>query len=69
VDPQALVEEKETRAKETMYIMGLKSWVFSLSWVVTYMVCFYSDISTDLCKGLNYSTSPRKKTGEPGVCQ
>lgn len=37
---QALVEEKETRAKETMYIMGLKSWVFSISWATTYLVRF-----------------------------
>jgi hypothetical protein len=38
VTVQALVEEKETRAKETMYIMGLKSWVFSISWATTYLV-------------------------------
>lgn len=35
---QAMVEEKETRAKETMHIMGLKSWVFYLSWLMTYLV-------------------------------
>ncbi|CAM6122589.1 unnamed protein product [Calypogeia fissa] len=38
---KALVEEKETRAKETMRIMGLKPWVFSLSWFATYMVVFF----------------------------
>jgi len=34
----ALVEEKETRVKETMYVMGLKAWVFSISWATTYLV-------------------------------
>ncbi|CAM6001577.1 unnamed protein product [Sphagnum balticum] len=38
---KGLVEEKETRAKETMYIMGLKPWVFSTSWLLTYMAVFF----------------------------
>ncbi|KAL2633831.1 hypothetical protein R1flu_005310 [Riccia fluitans] len=37
---KAIVEEKENRAKETMRIMGLKPWVFSCSWLLTYLVVF-----------------------------
>ncbi|KAL3693440.1 hypothetical protein R1sor_007091 [Riccia sorocarpa] len=37
---KALVEEKETRSKETMHIMGLKPWVFYCSWLFTYLVVF-----------------------------
>jgi hypothetical protein len=35
------VEEKESRAKETMRIMGLKLWVFHASWFLTYLVIFF----------------------------
>lgn len=35
---QALVEEKETKAKETMLIMGLRPWIFNAAWWMTYAV-------------------------------
>lgn len=37
---KSIVEEKETRMKETMKIMGLKDWVFAASWFMTYAVMF-----------------------------
>lgn len=36
---KGMVEDKESRAKQTMQIMGLKSWVFAVSWLMTYLVC------------------------------
>lgn len=51
---QALVEEKETRAKETMYIMGLKAWVFSISWATTYLVrILFSGLENGAISSLN----------------
>lgn len=55
---KALVEEKETRAKETMYIMGLKSWVFSISWATTYLVVFLL-ISLSVTLLLSLTVFPR----------
>ncbi|KAG0616755.1 hypothetical protein M758_5G140000 [Ceratodon purpureus] len=37
---KGMVEDKESRAKQTMQIMGLKSWVFAVSWLMTYLVIF-----------------------------
>eukprot|EP00899_Mesostigma_viride_P015099 jgi/Mesvir1/23590/Mv18280-RA.1 len=37
---KSLVEEKESRAKETMKIMGLKGWVYLATWPITYGVIF-----------------------------
>eukprot|EP00898_Chlorokybus_atmophyticus_P008904 jgi/Chlat1/9014/Chrsp94S08294 len=37
---RGIVEEKETRAKETMAIMGLKTWVFYSAWAATYVAIF-----------------------------
>ena len=34
------MEEKESRAKETMRIMGLQLWVFNASWFLTYLAVF-----------------------------
>ncbi|KAK9808280.1 hypothetical protein WJX73_007025 [Symbiochloris irregularis] len=35
-----MVEEKETRARETMYIMGLERWPLQASWAITYGLIF-----------------------------
>eukprot|EP00004_Rigifila_ramosa_P026391 TRINITY_DN818_c0_g1_i1.p1 TRINITY_DN818_c0_g1~~TRINITY_DN818_c0_g1_i1.p1 ORF type:complete len:1668 (-),score=437.00 TRINITY_DN818_c0_g1_i1:51-5054(-) len=35
-----IVEEKESKIKEGMKMMGLKSWVFGASWLVTYLIMF-----------------------------
>lgn len=37
---KAIVEEKESKTKETMKIMGLKDWALVLSWVITYSIVF-----------------------------
>eukprot|EP00850_Spirogloea_muscicola_P023272 SM000343S12828 [mRNA] locus=s343:29457:40992:- [translate_table: standard] len=37
---KALVEEKETKSKEIMRIMGLRLWIFMFSWFLTYLVVF-----------------------------
>lgn len=36
------MEEKESRAKETMRIMGLHLWVFNASWFLTYLAVFFA---------------------------
>jgi ABC-type Na+ transport system ATPase subunit NatA len=36
-----VVEEKETRMKELMAMMGLQAWVFTASWFLTYFVMFF----------------------------
>jgi ATP-binding cassette subfamily A (ABC1) protein 3 len=35
-----IVEEKEIRVKDMVKQMGLRDWVFSLSWIVTYLLIF-----------------------------
>nr|XP_024376526.1 ATP-binding cassette sub-family A member 1-like isoform X3 [Physcomitrium patens]XP_024376527.1 ATP-binding cassette sub-family A member 1-like isoform X3 [Physcomitrium patens] len=37
---KGMVEDKESRAKQTMLTMGLKPWVFSVSWHMTYLATF-----------------------------
>eukprot|EP00850_Spirogloea_muscicola_P017011 SM000142S00525 [mRNA] locus=s142:89468:101029:- [translate_table: standard] len=37
---KALVEEKETKSKEIMRIMGLRLWIFMFSWFLTYLMVF-----------------------------
>ena len=37
---KAVVEEKESRMKETMLILGVKPWVHWMSWIVTAYVTF-----------------------------
>eukprot|EP01083_Nonionella_stella_P146792 462174_1 len=37
---KGIVEEKESRTKETMNMMGLKSWICWLSWFLTYLAIF-----------------------------
>jgi len=37
---KGIVEEKETKTKETMKMMGLKDWVWSLSWFITSFIQF-----------------------------
>ncbi|GBG84246.1 hypothetical protein CBR_g38217 [Chara braunii] len=37
---KGIVEEKETRSRETMRIMGLRAWVLTLSWGITYLLIF-----------------------------
>ncbi|KAK9857576.1 hypothetical protein WJX84_000857, partial [Apatococcus fuscideae] len=37
---RGVVEEKETRARETMFIMGLRPWVLACSWVLAYGMIF-----------------------------
>ncbi|CAN5977083.1 unnamed protein product [Sphagnum jensenii] len=55
---KALVEEKENRAKETMLIMGLKPWVFTMSWLITYLVVFFL-ISLMVTALLSFTVFPR----------
>lgn len=38
---KGIVEEKETKTKETMRIMGLKDWVFNGSWFITFFLQFF----------------------------
>ncbi|OAE27724.1 hypothetical protein AXG93_4193s1240 [Marchantia polymorpha subsp. ruderalis] len=59
---KALVEEKETRAKETMRIMGLKPWVFNLSWLSTYLVTFFL-ISVSVSVVLKLTYFPKSDIG------
>ncbi|CAK9883366.1 unnamed protein product [Sphagnum jensenii] len=56
---KALVEEKENRAKETMLIMGLKPWVFTMSWLITYLVCCFFLISLMVTALLSFTVFPR----------
>ncbi len=35
-----MVEEKESKMKETLKIMGMKSWPYAMSWIVLYLIIF-----------------------------
>ncbi|MEW5297039.1 MAG: hypothetical protein WDW36_000274 [Sanguina aurantia] len=37
---RGIVEEKEMKLREVLYIMGLRSWVLYASWLITYLVIF-----------------------------
>lgn len=47
-----MVEEKESRARETMCIMGLQPWALSASWAVTYaaILATVSTVVAIVCK-------------------
>ncbi|KAK9829531.1 hypothetical protein WJX72_006343 [[Myrmecia] bisecta] len=58
---RGVVEEKETRARETMMIMGLRPWVLSTAWALTYGVifCFVAaSVTLTCCLSFLPSTSP-----------
>jgi ATP-binding cassette subfamily A (ABC1) protein 3 len=38
---KTIVEEKETRMKETLFILGLKGWAHWLSWLITSLVVYF----------------------------
>ena len=56
-----MVVEKESRTKETMLIMGLKGWVFYVSWLLTYF-CIFTFISLSVALMLSNTIFPNSST-------
>lgn len=55
-----LVEEKESRTRELLKIMGLRDWVYSTSWFITAFISFSTTaLLTTLLLTSRYSISLR----------
>jgi len=55
---KGMVEEKESRTKETMKMMGLKDWVFHSSWFITFLAQFIITL-TGVVLLLHFTLMPR----------